>query len=92
MSLRGKVKQGRVLSDKMQKTVVVQVESLKRHPLYDKVIRDRKNHKAHCETGECQIGDLVEVEETRPLSKDKRWRVTRVLRKAGVIFSEAKVG
>jgi small subunit ribosomal protein S17 len=81
MSVRRKAKQGRVLSDKMQKTVVVEVESLRRHRLYGKVIRTRKRYKAHCEQDECKVGDQVEITESRPLSRDKRWKVVRVLRR-----------
>jgi small subunit ribosomal protein S17 len=82
MNGRRKVRQGRVLSDKMQKTVVVEVETLKRHRLYDKVVRSRKKYKAHCEQGECGAGDLVEITESRPLSREKRWIVTKVLKRA----------
>jgi len=71
-----------VVSDKMDKTVVVRVERLSRHPLYTKVIKRAKKYKAHDAQNECRIGDLVEIVETRPLSKDKRWRVTEIVRKA----------
>lgn len=81
MSVLRKVKQGRVLSDKMQKTVVVEVETLRRHRLYGKVVRARKRYKAHCEQDECKVGDVVEITESRPLSRDKRWRVAKVLRR-----------
>lgn len=76
-----KVKVGRVVSNKMDKTVVVRVERTFRHPLYGKVIKHAKRFKAHDEKNECQIGDRVEIVETRPLSKDKRWRVVKVLEK-----------
>jgi small subunit ribosomal protein S17 len=79
-----KIRQGIVVSDKMDKTVVVRVERLTKHPRYKKVIRRAKNFKAHDETNQCHIGDLVEIVETRPLSKDKRWRVTEILRKAAI--------
>lgn len=81
---RGKRKTriGRVVSDKMDKTVVVQVERLAPHPLYGKILRRRKKFKAHDENNECRIGDLVEIMETRPLSKTKRWRVVRILERA----------
>jgi small subunit ribosomal protein S17 len=77
-----KVRIGRVISDKMDKTVVVQVANRKSHPLYKKVLQRRANFKAHDETNECRIGDLVRIMETRPLSKDKRWRVVEVVEKA----------
>lgn len=77
-----KVRVGRVVSNKMDKTVVVRVESFFRHPLYGKVIKHAKRFKAHDEKNECQIGDRVEIVETRPLSKDKRWRVVKILEKA----------
>lgn len=72
-----KTREGIVVSDKMQKTVVVQVERVFRHPFYDKVVRSATKFKAHDEEGQCKIGDLVEIMETRPLSKDKCWRVVR---------------
>lgn len=74
-----KVRVGVVVSNKMQKTVVVEVERVFRHPLYQKVVRFAKKFKAHDELGQCRIGDQVEIKECRPLSKDKRWRVTRRL-------------
>jgi small subunit ribosomal protein S17 len=72
---------GRVVSDKMDKTVVVRVERLTRHPLYGKVIRHHKRYKAHDEQNTCRIGDLVRMIESRPISKDKRWMVTEVLKR-----------
>lgn len=66
---------GAVISDKMQKTVVVRVEVLKTHPRYQKIYRKHKKYKAHDEKGECKMGDEVVIEECRPLSKDKRWKV-----------------
>ena len=77
-----KVRMGRVISDKMDKTVVVQVATRKSHPLYKKVLQRRVNFKAHDETNECGTGDRVLIMETRPLSKDKRWRVVEVVEKA----------
>ena len=77
-----KVRTGRVISDKMDKTVVVQVANRKSHPLYKKVLQRQVNFKAHDETNECRVGDLVRIMETRPLSKDKRWRVVEVVEKA----------
>ena len=73
---------GRVVSDKMDKTVVVAIEDSKRHPLYKKIIRKTVRIKAHDEKNECGIGDRVQVMETRPLSKDKRWRVVNIIEKA----------
>ena len=77
-----KVRTGRVVSDVMDKTVVVQITDLKIHPLYKKVVRRRARFKAHDEVNQCRIGDLVRIMETRPLSKDKRWRVVEVVEKA----------
>ncbi len=79
---RRKVRQGRVDSNKMQKTVVVVVETRVRHPLYGKFMRRSARFKAHDENNECGIGDLVEIMETRPLSKEKTWRVVRIIEKA----------
>jgi small subunit ribosomal protein S17 len=79
---RRKVRLGTVVSDKMDKTVVVQVTDRKAHPLYKKVIQHRARFKAHDEGNECKVGDLVRIMETRPLSKDKRWRVVEVVEKA----------
>lgn len=73
---------GRVVSDKMQKTVVVLIERRKLHPLYKKYITRSKKVKAHDENNECGIGDLVKVVESRPISKDKRWRLAEILEKA----------
>nr|WP_303851542.1 30S ribosomal protein S17 [Seleniivibrio woodruffii] len=74
-----KVRKGVVVSDKMDKTVVVKVQSLKLHPRYQKFIKSTKSFKAHDENNECKVGDTVEIVETRPISKDKRWRVSKVL-------------
>jgi small subunit ribosomal protein S17 len=63
----------------MQKTIVVKVETVFRHPFYQKVMRMTNKFKVHDENNQCKVGDLVEIMETRPLSKDKRWRVVRVL-------------
>ncbi len=70
---------GRVLSNRMDKTVVVEVERRKRHPLYGKVIAMRKKYKAHDAENACEIGDVVEMIESRPLSREKRWLVTQIL-------------
>ncbi len=77
-----KLRQGRVVSDRMDKTVVVAVERLVQHPLYGKRLKRTKKLHAHDERNDCHEGDLVEVMETRPLSKTKRWRVTRVVERA----------
>ncbi|CAB1129939.1 30S ribosomal protein S17 [Candidatus Hydrogenisulfobacillus filiaventi] len=77
-----KVRVGRVVSDKMDKTVVVAVESLVAHPLYGKRIRRTKKFKAHDEENRCRVGDKVRIVETRPLSKEKRWRVVEILERA----------
>jgi len=73
---------GTVVSDRMQKTIVVRVERLTRHPRYGRVIRTAKKFKAHDEGQTAHCGDVVRIEETRPLSKDKRWRLIEVLRRA----------
>ncbi len=75
-----KVMEGKVVSTKMQKTVVVEVERTTRHPVYNKVLRHRKKYLAHDETEECQEGNFVRIEETRPLSHRKRWRVIEIVR------------
>ena len=77
-----KTRVGKVVSDKMDKTIVVAIEDNVQHPLYKKIIKRTYKLKAHDENNECGIGDKVEVMETRPLSKDKRWRLVRVLEKA----------
>lgn len=79
---RRKVLTGRVVSDKMDKTVVVRVERLRRHPLYKKVIKKIKKYKAHDEGNECRVGDVVRIVESRPLSKEKRWIVEEVLERS----------
>ena len=73
---------GKVVSDKMDKTIVVAIVDNVKHPLYKKIIKRTVKLKAHDENNECRIGDRVEVMETRPLSKDKRWRVTNIIEKA----------
>jgi len=80
-----KTRVGRVVSDKMDKTVVVVVETPKRHPLYKKIFRRSVRYKAHDKNNECGVGDVVSIIETRPLSKDKRWRVAEILRKGEVV-------
>jgi small subunit ribosomal protein S17 len=77
-----KVRIGRVLSDKMDKTIVVAVEDSVKHPLYHKVVKRTYKLKAHDENNECRIGDRVKVMETKPVSKDKRWRLVEIVEKA----------
>ena len=77
-----KTRTGVVVSDKMDKTIVVEVRTRVRHPLYGKIMNQTTKLKAHDENNECGIGDTVEVMETRPLSKDKRWRLVRIIEKA----------
>jgi small subunit ribosomal protein S17 len=84
MEKNRKTRVGKVTSNKMQKTVVVRVESLRRHPLYHKVIRHSSSFKVHDEANVCNIGDVVKIVEARPLSKDKRWRLVEVVRKADI--------
>ena len=79
---RRQQKVGRVTSDKMQKTIVVAVESLKRHPIYKRSYKYTTKFKAHDEHNDARIGDIVRIEETRPLSKDKRWRLVEILKRA----------
>ena len=73
---------GKVVSDKMEKTIVVEVENLIMHSLYKKSVRRTKKLKTHDAKNECAIGDIVRVEETRPLSKDKRYRLVEIIEKA----------
>ena len=77
-----KVMIGKVVSDKMDKTVVVAVETSVRHKVYNKIVKRTYKLKAHDELNECKVGDTVKVMETRPLSKDKRWRVVEIMEKA----------
>jgi len=77
-----KVRIGKVVSDKMDKTVVVAVVDNVKHPLYGKIVKRTYKLKAHDENNECNIGDRVKVMETRPLSKDKRWRLVEIIEKA----------
>lgn len=77
-----KLKTGKVVSDKMDKTVVVAIERLVQHPLYKKSIKKTIRFKAHDENNDSHTGDIVSVMETRPLSKDKRWRVVEVIERA----------
>ncbi|BBB91368.1 MAG TPA: 30S ribosomal protein S17 [Methylomusa anaerophila] len=77
-----KVRIGKVVSDKMDKTVVVAVERLVQHPLYHKAVKQTAKFKAHDENNESHTGDVVKIMETRPLSKEKRWRVVEIMEKA----------
>lgn len=77
-----KTRIGRVVSDKMDKTIVVAVEDSIKHPLYKKIVKRTYKLKAHDENNECSIGDKVRVMETRPLSKEKRWRLVKIIEKA----------
>lgn len=77
-----KTRVGKVISDKMDKTIVVAVEDNVKHPLYKKIVKRTYKLKAHDENNECGIGDRVKVMETRPLSKDKRWRLVEIIEKA----------
>ena len=77
-----KVRVGRVVSDKMQKTIVVAIEDNVKHPLYGKIVKRTKKLHVHDENNECGVGDKIEVMETRPLSKTKRWRLVSIIEKA----------
>ena len=77
-----KTRIGEVVSDKMDKTIVVAIKTKVRHPLYGKMVNRTRKFKAHDENNECGIGDTVKIMETRPLSKDKRWRVVEIVEKA----------
>jgi len=77
-----KVRIGKVVSDKMDKTIVVAVVDNVKHPLYGKIVKRTYKLKAHDENNECQVGDRVKVMETRPLSRDKRWRLVEIVEKA----------
>ena len=77
-----KTRVGKVVSDKMDKTIVVAIADRVKHPLYKKIVKRTYKRKAHDENNECGIGDTVRVMETRPLSKDKRWRVVEIVEKA----------
>lgn len=77
-----KVMMGTVSSSKMDKTISVSVETVKQHPLYKKTIKTSKKYKAHDENNEAAAGDIVKIMETRPMSKDKRWKLTEIIQKA----------
>lgn len=80
-----KVRIGTVVSDKMDKTIVVSVETRIKHPLYGKIVKTSKKYKAHDENNEARIGDVIRMMETRPLSKDKRWRLVEIIEKAPIV-------
>ena len=82
MIRKTKVREGVVISDKMDKTVVVAVQRLVKHARYGKYVKRRAHYKVHDEANSCQVGDRVIIAETRPLSKDKRWRVSSIVEKA----------
>ena len=77
-----KTRVGKVISDKMDKTIVVAIQDNVKHPLYGKIVKKTYKLKAHDENNECRVGDRVKVMETRPLSKDKRWRLVSIVEKA----------
>jgi len=83
-----KVRVGQVVSDRMDKTVVVAVETLRRHPLYKKAIRRTKKYKVHDEGNVCKVGDKVRILETRPLSKEKRWRIVEIISRSEAAETE----
>lgn len=83
MQGKRKTKTGRVVSDRMEKTIVVSVERLARHPIYNRVVRVTRKFAAHDELDEARVGDTVTIEESRPLSATKRWRLVRVVSRAG---------
>ena len=85
METKRKTRVGRVLSSKMDKTVVVVMETTKHHPLYRKTIKKTVKYKAHDAKNECSEGDTVRIIETRPLSKEKRWRVAEIITRKGVV-------
>ena len=85
MEKKHKTRVGRVVSNKMDKTVVVAVDSTKRHPLYKKIIKQTVKYKAHDERNQCQPGDTVRIVETRPLSRHKRWRVAEITTKGKAV-------
>ena len=90
MQGKRKTRFGHVVSDRMDKTVVVAVETPKRHPLYKKTIKRAVKFKAHDENNECRRGDIVKIVETRPLSKQKRWRVAEIITKGEVVTVQPK--
>ncbi len=90
MEGKRKTRTGRVVSDKMDKTAVVAVETLRRHPLYKKTIKRMVKYKAHDGNNECKLGDIVRIVETRPLSRQKRWRVVEIITRVEVVEVQPK--
>ncbi len=90
MEKKRKTRFGRVVSDRMDKTVIVAVETPKRHPLYKKTLKRTAKYKAHDENNKCRPGDKVRIVETRPLSRHKRWRVAEIITKGKVIEVQPK--
>ena len=90
MESKHKTRIGRVVSNKMDKTVVVAVETSRHHPLYKKTIKRTVKYKAHDENNECGLGDIVRIVETRPLSRHKRWRVAEIITKREVVEIQPK--
>jgi small subunit ribosomal protein S17 len=90
MKVKRKTRVGRVVSDRMDKTVVVAVETLRHHPLYKKTMRRAVKYKAHDEGNKCGLDDTVRIEETRPLSRLKRWRVAEVITKGNIVEVQPK--
>ena len=90
MEQKYKTRVGRVVSNRMDKTVVVSVETLRHHPLYKKTIRKAVKFKVHDEKNKCRLGDTVSIIETRPLSKEKRWRVVEIITKREVVEVQPK--
>jgi len=90
MEEKRKIRFGRVVSDKMDKTVVVAVETPKRHPLYKKTMKRMVKFKAHDEKNQCMPGDTVRIMETRPLSREKRWRVSEIVNKKEAVEVQPK--
>lgn len=84
-----KIRTGIVESDKMDKTVVVRVDRMSKHPLYGKPVLKVKKYMAHDENGECRVGDRVQIEETRPISRHKHWKVSQIIERAPVLSEEA---
>ena len=90
MEEKRKIRFGHVVSDKMDKTVVVAVETPRRHPLYRKTLKRAIKYKAHDKNNECRMGDKVRIVETRPLSKDKRWRVAEIITRGKIADIQPK--
>ena len=90
MKEKRKIRFGRIVSNRMDKTVVVAVETLRRHPLYKKTIKRTVKYKAHDEDNKCQLEDVVRIVETRPLSRQKRWRVAEIVTKGEVAEIQPK--